>query len=74
MTYSSYRNHTGTNIVTISEEDTIDLAAAEKHMIPVGANDGDFGKRYIFSDKGDSDRFQLFKFEVDAQYRNMGTA
>ena len=68
MTYSSYRMSNGTTMVTIKNTNTIEMDAADRHLLLRGSNSGDFGKRYIFSDKGDHERFLAFEKAVKDAY------
>jgi hypothetical protein len=63
MNYTTYELH-GRTTVTINDDQPIELYRASTHLVHVGTNSGDFGKRYIFSDKGNRSRFEAFEKAV----------
>ena len=67
MTYTSYTMPNGTTVVTIDDIRLEEYTVAQHHLDFRGSNCGDFGERYIFSDKGDRSRFEAFKAEVEQQ-------
>ena len=66
VNYSTYDFH-GATIVTINCDISAsnELDAANKHLDYRGRNDGDFGARNIYSDRGDRSRFRAFEKAVE---------
>ena len=65
VNYSTYDFH-GQTIVTVNYDrrTSIEHNGAFLHLEYCGRNTGDYGSRYIFSDRGDRSRFDAFEQAV----------
>ena len=65
MNYSTYTMSNGTTVVTIDDYMSEEYEFAWESLVLCGANSGDFGNRYIFTDNGDRSRFEAFEQAVE---------